>query len=90
MHGALSFGCYRDGQRAIYTRRAPDGSGLIELRAAHLETGEDVLLRAGSIAEVAVTVGFADQSHMAKHFKRLLGVTPSRYRAGGADARMVA
>jgi serine/threonine-protein kinase len=55
VRGALSFGWYRDGQRVIYTRRATDGSGLVELRAAHLETGEDVLLRAGAIAEVAVS-----------------------------------
>ena len=55
VRGALSFGWYRDGDRVIYTRRATDGSGLVELRAAHLETGEDVLLRAGSIAEVAVS-----------------------------------
>ena len=39
----------------MYTRRASDGSGLVELRAAHLGTGEDVLLRAGAIAEVAVS-----------------------------------
>ncbi len=55
VRGALSFGWYRDGQRVIYTRRDPAGSGLVELRAAHLETGEDNLLRAGSIAEVAVS-----------------------------------
>ena len=50
----LSFGFYQDGRRVVYTRNAPDGSGLVELRAAHLGTGEDVLLRAGAIAEVDV------------------------------------
>jgi Tol biopolymer transport system component/predicted Ser/Thr protein kinase len=54
VHGALSFGWYRDGQRAVYTRRATDGSGLVELRVADLESGEDRLLRTGAIAEVAV------------------------------------
>ena len=39
----------------MYTRRAPDGSGAVELRAAHLDTGEDVLLRSGEIAEVDVS-----------------------------------
>jgi AraC family transcriptional regulator len=36
------------------------------------------LLVAGklTIAEVAATVGFADQSHLNRHFKRLLGVSP--------------
>lgn len=43
-----------------------------------------LLLCAGEpIAEVAAQVGFTDQSHMTKHFKRLLGTTPSRYRASG-------
>jgi Tol biopolymer transport system component len=55
VRGALSFGWYLDAQRVVYTRRAPDGSGLVELRVAHLGTGEDHLLRAGAIAEVAVS-----------------------------------
>jgi Tol biopolymer transport system component/tRNA A-37 threonylcarbamoyl transferase component Bud32 len=52
---AFSFDWYKDGQRVIYTRRAPDGSGLVELRAAHLGSGEDVLLRAGTLSEVSVS-----------------------------------
>jgi Tol biopolymer transport system component len=54
VRGVLSFGFYRDGSRVLYTRRAQDQSGLLELRAVNLETGEDRLLQAGSIAEVAV------------------------------------
>ena len=54
VRGALSFGWYRDGHRVVYTRRAPGEVGGVELRAAHLETGEDVLLWAGAIAEVAI------------------------------------
>jgi AraC family transcriptional regulator len=42
------------------------------------------LLSAGSgrrsLAEIASAVGFADQSHLTRHFKRLTGVTPRRYR----------
>ncbi len=39
------------------------------------------LLRSGvAPAEVAAEVGFADQSHLTRHFKRLLGYTPGRYR----------
>jgi AraC family transcriptional regulator len=42
------------------------------------------LLEAGSgersLAEVASAVGFADQSHLTRHFKRLLGVTPKQLR----------
>ena len=42
------------------------------------------LLEAGSgersLAEIAGAVGFADQSHLTRHFKRLLGVTPKQLR----------
>jgi AraC-like DNA-binding protein len=38
------------------------------------------LLRAGvAPAEVAAAAGFSDQSHLNRHFKRLLGFTPGRY-----------
>ena len=34
-----------------------------------------------SVAEVASAVGFADQSHLTRHFKRVTGVTPRQFRA---------
>jgi AraC-like DNA-binding protein len=38
------------------------------------------LLRSGiSAAEVATRVGFADQSHFTRHFKRIHHITPGRY-----------
>ena len=38
------------------------------------------LLRAGSsLADAAVDAGFADQSHMSRHFKRAYGLTPARW-----------
>jgi AraC-like DNA-binding protein len=38
------------------------------------------LLRSGEpVAQVALMVGFSDQSHLNMHFKRLLNVTPGRY-----------
>jgi AraC-like DNA-binding protein len=41
------------------------------------------LLDAGhAIADVAVTVGYADQSHFAHRFKRFLGITPGQYMQG--------
>jgi AraC family transcriptional regulator len=44
------------------------------------------LLSAGagrhSLADIASAVGFADQSHLTRHFKRILGVTPRRSRGG--------
>jgi AraC-like DNA-binding protein len=39
------------------------------------------------IAEVATQYGFFDQSHLTRHFKRLLGVTPAQYARGGARSR---
>ena len=32
-----------------------------------------------TLAEVAAAVGFADQSHLHRHFKKLVGVTPKRF-----------
>ena len=34
-----------------------------------------------SLAQIAIEVGFANQSHLTRHFKRLVGVTPGRFRA---------
>jgi AraC family transcriptional regulator len=31
-----------------------------------------------TISEVALRVGFADQSHLTRHFKRVFGLTPKR------------
>jgi AraC family transcriptional regulator len=41
------------------------------------------LLQAGTglpLAEVAAHAGFSDQSQLSRHFKRLVGVTPGRFR----------
>jgi AraC-like DNA-binding protein len=35
--------------------------------------------------EVASAAGFYDQAHLTRHFKRLVGVTPGRYRRGPED-----
>jgi AraC family transcriptional regulator len=45
-------------------------------RAKHLLRGGDEL----SLAQVAARVGFWDQGHFTRHFKRLVGVTPRRFR----------
>ncbi len=40
------------------------------------------LLRAGwRLSEVALATGFADQSHLTRHFRRLVGTTPGRFTA---------
>lgn len=43
-----------------------------------------LLLAGRAPADVAGATGFYDQAHLTRHFKRLVGVTPGRYRAGGA------
>jgi AraC family transcriptional regulator len=45
-------------------------------RAQHLLRGDGEL----GLAEVALRVGFPDQSHFSFHFKRIVGVTPGQFR----------
>ncbi|WP_134096077.1 AraC family transcriptional regulator [Novosphingobium sp. PhB55] len=51
---------------------------LIQLR---VDSARQLLRQGIDIAEVALAVGFADQSHLTRHFKAVLGVTPARYLA---------
>jgi AraC-like DNA-binding protein len=44
-----------------------------------VERARALLQRGLSPATVATTLGFADQSHFTRHFKRILQVTPSQY-----------
>ena len=41
------------------------------------------LLRDGRLSPAQVAVGFADQSHLRRHFKRLTGLTPRQFLLGG-------
>jgi len=41
----------------------------------------DLLRRGDSVAEAAAACGFADQSHFTRHFRRVFGVSPGRWRA---------
>ncbi|GGX28629.1 AraC family transcriptional regulator [Streptomyces malachitofuscus] len=45
-----------------------------------------LLLEGRSPSGVAVATGFYDQAHLTRHFRKLVGVTPGRYRATGAPA----
>ena len=49
---------------------------LVHVRVAR---ARELLRRGTPIAIVAVETGFTDQSHLGKHFKRLVGTTPSLY-----------
>lgn len=50
--------------------------------ARRVEWAKGILQQRGglSMATVAARVGFADEGHFARHFKRLVGVTPGRFR----------
>jgi AraC-like DNA-binding protein len=51
------------------------------LQVAHRVRKARRLLEAGqAIADIAAATGFADQSHLHRHFQRHLGVTPGEYR----------
>ena len=62
----------------MFTRQTgmPPHAYQTQLRINHAK----VLLRAGhSLAEIASITGFADQSHLTRHFHRSVGVSPGRY-----------
>lgn len=52
----------------------------VTLATALLEQGE-------SIATIAFEVGFADQTHLTRHFKRIHGKTPARFAVAGERYR---
>ena len=50
-----------------------------------VERAKSLLQKTGlPLHEVARLAGFTDQSHLAKHFRRQLGVTPRRFRLTSA------
>jgi AraC-like DNA-binding protein len=53
------------------------------LRQLRLREARRRLAAGEAIADVAVTSGFADQSHLTRWFRRSYGITPGVYRAGG-------
>ena len=66
---------------------APPYSYVTHLRVAR---ARDLIRDGQRPAHVASAVGFFDQSHLHRHFRRLLGVTPAQYAAEGcpwSDAR---
>ena len=49
------------------------------LTQVRITRAKQLLLTSMSPAQVALTVGFTDQSHLTRHFKRIMGVTPGQY-----------
>jgi AraC-like DNA-binding protein len=58
------------------------------LTGRRLDRARRLLLAGQPAAAVAHEVGFFDQSHLTRHFKRLLGVTPTAY-AGRRGPRIL-
>jgi len=69
VHLARSFRAHHGRSVGTYLREVRVGRA-----AARLATGNE------SIVEIALAVGFADQSHLHRWFVRLIGETPARYR----------
>lgn len=51
-----------------------------------VERARSLLQKGVSPATVAANLGFADQSHFTRHFKRILHVTPNQYASQGGSA----
>ena len=47
-----------------------------------IERAKGLLAQGETPTQVALTVGFYDQSHLGKHFKRFVGVTPAQFSRG--------
>ena len=52
------------------------------LLGRRLDLARRRLLAGQALVDVAAATGFYDQSHLTRHFKRLLAVTPGRYQRG--------
>ena len=50
-----------------------------------LERVRAEIAHGASLADAAYAAGFADQSHMTRHFKARIGLTPGRYAALSRD-----
>jgi AraC-like DNA-binding protein len=60
----------------------PPYAWLAQHRVAH---AKGLLERGGRLAEVATRLGFADQAHLTRWFRRVVGVTPGAYRNSVQD-----
>jgi transcriptional regulator GlxA family with amidase domain len=51
------------------------------LTQKRVERAQEMLVQTDlSIAEIAYAAGFSDQSHLARHFRYMLGTTPREFR----------
>lgn len=47
-----------------------------------------MLTTAESLSQIALASGFADQAHLSKQFRRMIGETPSAWRRCGRTHRL--
>ena len=77
--GCSRFAAYR-AFRSAFGLPPSDYQRQLRLRAAR------TLLAAGTpAAEAAAAVGFADQAHLTRWFRRYYGITPGEYRLAGLE-----
>lgn len=52
----------------------------VYLTQIRVEKAKQLLAKGEKVADVAIAVGMSDQAHLTRHFKRIVGITPGRYR----------
>ena len=70
--------------RSYLIRLFRDAAGLppyAYLTQIRVERAKQLLRRGESVADVAIAVAMSDQSHLSRHFKRIVGIAPGRYRS---------
>ncbi len=62
-------------------RRAVGAPPHVYLESLRIKRAQQLLAAGTPLAEVAYAVGYSSQSHFTTRFRRIIGVTPGRYRA---------
>lgn len=60
-------------------RRSTGESPMAFLRRMRIERAKELLANGSPICDIALELGFYDQSHFTRHFARIVGTTPGRY-----------